>query len=248
VEYIFGVRSPVHQLENQFSVRYRALKDIFNLYAQESSSQQRLDAAIHVSRLAAAGQQGMMDLYYQIADRGLNTGTLPIGTRVHITMLAKLMEESAAFGLQTGPTCDAESRRRCQIIAEQCGRLFQQAAPASEDNLRPGPGKMDGVLDHVEATIHSILVMPSNPDTEKTRELAVLRSKDVPFLIPGAFKDKNNIAFALKISLCATICSEHLQTRPRSESHSNLERAPEVQLPCEAGRLALLLRPSPRRF
>jgi multidrug resistance protein MdtO len=40
----------------------------------------------------------------------------------------------------------------------------------------------------------------------KSRELVVLPSRNVPFLIPGAIKDNENIAFALKISLCATFC------------------------------------------
>jgi multidrug resistance protein MdtO len=68
VEYVFGGRSPVAELENQFSIRYRALEEMFTLYARQSSPQERLGAAIRVSRLAAAGQREMIDLYYQIAE------------------------------------------------------------------------------------------------------------------------------------------------------------------------------------
>jgi multidrug resistance protein MdtO len=48
--------------------------------------------------------------------------------------------------------------------------------------------------------------MPVNLGAAKNKELAVLPSRNVPFLIPGAIRDKDNIAFALKISLCATLC------------------------------------------
>jgi multidrug resistance protein MdtO len=207
VEYVFGARSPADRLEDQFRIRYRALQEMFTLCAREDvSPKQRFDAATRVSRLAVAGAAGMTDLYYQIVDRNLDTGNLPIGTRVHITMLAELMDNSAAFGLQSDPRVDPEVLERCARIAEQCGRLIPAAIPPSEKRAGPGPQTTNTLLDRVEATLHSILVMPVDLDATKNKELAVLPSRNVPFLIPGAIKDKDNVAFALKISLCATLC------------------------------------------
>jgi multidrug resistance protein MdtO len=207
VEYIFGARSPADLLEEQFRIRYRALEEMFRLCAHEEVGPKlRFDAAARVSRLAVAGQSGMMDLYNQIVDRNLDTGNLPIATRVHITMLAELMDDAAAFGLQSETGDEPEVRQRCARIAEQCGRLIPAALPQSEQRLEPGPQTTNSLLDRVEATIHSILVMPVDLGAAKNKELAVLPSRDVPFLIPGAIKDKDNIAFALKISLCATLC------------------------------------------
>jgi multidrug resistance protein MdtO len=207
VEYVFGGRSTAARLEDQFRIRYQALEEMFTLYAQEEvSPKHQFDAAARVSRLAAAGPAGMMDLYNQIVDRDLDTGNLPIGTRLHITMLAELMDHSAAFGLQ-GDTRDApEVRQRCARIAEQCNRLIPAAIPQSEQRLEPGPQTTNSLLDRVEATIHSILVMPVDLGAAKNKELAVLPSKHVPFLIPGAIEEKDNVVFALKISLCATLC------------------------------------------
>jgi multidrug resistance protein MdtO len=207
VEYVFGARSPTDRLEEQFRIRYQALQEMFSLCAQEEvSPKQRFDAAARVSRIAVAGPAGMMDLYNQIVDRNLDTGNLPIGTRVQITMLAELMDTSAAFGLQSETRDDSEFRQRCARIAEQCGRLIPAAIPQSEKRLEPGPQTANSLLDRVEATIHSILVMPVGLGAAKNKELAVLPSRKVPFLIPGAIKEKDNIAFALKISLCATLC------------------------------------------
>lgn len=175
VEYIFAGRSPADRLEEQFRIRYQALEKMFSLWAQqEDSPTQRFDAAVRVSRLAGAGQLGMMDLYNQIVDRDLNTGALPIGTRVHITMLAELMDASAAFGLQSERHDDPELRQRCARIAEQCGRLIPAAIPQSEKRLEPGPRTTNSLLDRVEATIHSILVMPVDLGPSKNKELAVL--------------------------------------------------------------------------
>jgi len=206
VEYVFGARSPADRLEDQFQMRYQALQEMFSLYAQEVSTKERSDAAARVSRLAAAGPAGMMDLYNEIVDRDLDTGNLPIGTRVRITMLAELMDDSAAFGLQSDTREDSKLRQRCARIAEQCGRLVSAAIPRPEDGLELGTQETSNLIDRVEATIHAILVMPVDVGAAKNKELAVVPSRRIPFLIPDAIGDKDNIAFALKISLCATIC------------------------------------------
>lgn len=125
---------------------------------------------------------------------------------MHITMLAELMDNSAAFGLQSDPRDDSEVLERCARIAEQCGRLIPAAIPQLVKRVDPGPEQTHTLLDRVEATLHSILVMPVDLGAAKNKELAALPARDVPFLISGAIKDKGNIAFSLKISLCATLC------------------------------------------
>lgn len=206
VEYIFGTRSPVKRLEDQFRMRYRALEEMFDLYAQDATPKQRYDAGARVSRLAAAGQMGMMNLCDQIVDRDLDSGTLPIGTRVRITMLAELMDTSAAFGLQSKALDDPEFRERCARVAEQCRRLITAPITRVENAQEPRPQSLNTLLDRVEVSIRSILSMPVDLGGLKNKELAVLPSKKVSFLIPGAIYSRDNIAFALKISLCATFC------------------------------------------
>jgi multidrug resistance protein MdtO len=206
VEYVFGARSPADRLEEQLRIRYQALERMFSLYARDAQPEQRFEAAGRVSRLAVAGQDGMMALYNQIVDRNLDTGALPIGTRVHIAMLAELMDESAAFGLQSQMRDDSDLRQRCARIAEQCRGLIQGDASHSEGRFESGRRVTNGLLDRVEAAIHSILVMPSDVSPAKNKELATLPSKAVPLFIPGAIRDRDNVTFSLKISLCATIC------------------------------------------
>ena len=206
VEYVFGSRSAAKQLENEFRVRYQAIEEMFSLFARNGNAQQLGEAARRLSHLAAAGQAGMLSLYNQIVDRNLDTGTLPIGTRVRITMLAELMDDSAAFGLQSEALADPEFRDRCARIAEQCRRLVNGGIPQPEWRVGSKPQTTHRLLDQVEAGLHSILVMPVGSSVEERRELAVVPSADVPLLIPGAISKKENIVFALKISLCATIC------------------------------------------
>ncbi len=206
VEYIFGTRSPAKRLVDEFRMRYRALEQMFDLYAQDATPKQRYDAGARVSRLAAAGQMEMMNLYNQIVDRDLDSGTLPIGTRVRITMLAELMDTSAAFGLQSKSLDDLEFRERCARVAEQCRRLIPAPITQAANAQVPRLQSQNTLLDRVEVSIRSIMSMPVDLGGAKNKQLAVLPSKKVPFLIPGAINSRDNVAFALKISLCATFC------------------------------------------
>jgi multidrug resistance protein MdtO len=48
--------------------------------------------------------------------------------------------------------------------------------------------------------------MPADIAGKKDKELVALPSNEIPLFIPGAFARKETVAFALKLSLCATIC------------------------------------------
>src|ERR1700722_1045558 len=49
VEYLFGNRDPAKILDEQRKIRYRALETMFRLYAEESTPEQRSEAASRVS-------------------------------------------------------------------------------------------------------------------------------------------------------------------------------------------------------
>ena len=206
VEYIFASRNPAELLAEERRMRYRSLVAMFTLYAQGADAQQIREAAVRVARLAATGQSGMQRLYNSIVDRNLDSGTLPIGTRVRITMLAQLMDVSAAFGFQTPTVDDPETRQRCAQIAAECQALLVDARPQHEGYAQPGPGDTLTLLDRVEGNLHVIASMPYDVSRDRDKELVALPSKKVPLLIPGAFKDRSTWAFGLKISLCATLC------------------------------------------
>jgi multidrug resistance protein MdtO len=148
----------------------------------------------------------MQRLYNTIVDRNLDSGTLPIGTRVRITMLAQLMDVSAAFGFQNPTAEDAETRSRCAQIASECKALLVDGPLEHAGYSESGPGGTLTLLDRVEGNLHVIASMPHDASPGRDKELVALPSKKVPLLIPGAFQDRSTWAFGLKISLCATLC------------------------------------------
>lgn len=206
VEYVFGDRKPAAKLQEQRALRYVALEALFRLYAQNAPASARFEAATNVSRIAIAGQAGMMTLYNAIVEQNLDTGTLPIAIRPRITMLAQLMDVAAAFGLQNPAEVDPDTQARCLRIADECKRLIPGIPSSLSEGMRLGPAGRYTLLDRVEGSLHAILTMPSDEGPNRNRELVALPRKQVPLLIPGAMTSRDSVAFALKISLCATLC------------------------------------------
>lgn len=204
VEYAFGSTNPTKRLEQQLQMRYAALERLYHSIASGAAAEDMSAAIIQVSQLAAAGQRGMQELYNAIIERNMEAGDLP--TNVHITMLAQLMDLSAAFGSQPDLVGDAPIRERCAYIAEQCQDLktFHFTASQQSADVRTDPPRT--LLDRIEAVVHNLQSIPTSIRRASDRELVDVSSKRVPLLVPNAIRNPDNIAFALKLSLCAAIC------------------------------------------
>ena len=72
----------------------------------------------------------------------------------------------------------------------------------TEHHIGPDPT----LLDRVDGVLHDILSMPVEAAAAADKQLVALPSSKVPLLIPGAIQQRQTVAFALKLSLCATLC------------------------------------------
>ncbi len=206
VEYVFATRHPAKLLQEQRVVRYRALAAMFKMFAEGAESVVLRESVIAVSRLAAAGQEGMQHLYNMLVERNMDTGDLPVATRVRITMLAQLMDISAAFGSNNLMGVDEETRLRCGAIAALCDEISRGRIPQISEAPPAVASANPSLLDRVEGVLHSVISMPNAEAAGRRNELAALSASRVPIFIPGAYKDRATVAFALKLSLCATLC------------------------------------------
>jgi multidrug resistance protein MdtO len=206
VEYVFGATNPVARLQEQLLTRYSALETLCTMIGSRAADEEVSAATVQVNGLAAAGQIAMQELYNVIADRNLDPRPLPIGTRVHITMLAQLMDISAAFASQHPAGSDPETAARCARIAAECHQLAFPQAPIPERLAERTPQPPSTLLDRVETMLHAIRDMPQRDRWESGTELIALPAKEVPLLIPDGLRNQDNVAFALKLSLCVTIC------------------------------------------
>lgn len=202
--YLFSMHSPADRLAGQLRSRYRALAAMFGAYADADATElQRRTAAQSVSRLAAEGHREMLELHRQIIDRNLSSGSLPAAVQLHIIAIAELMDHSAAFGLQA-EDMDENLRSRCKLLARQCAYLARELRSDPEILSKDGDSIPGTHLERVEAILNSLGLVPA--DSGEDRGFAPLPSKHIPLLIPGAGANIANVAFALKISLCATLC------------------------------------------
>ena len=206
VEYVFGASNPVARLEEQLRIRYKALENLFTTIGNRATAEEVSAATIQVSRLAASGQTAMQELYNVIADRNLDPRSLPIGSRVHITMLAQLMDISAAFASQHPAVTDPETAERCARIAAECHQLAFPDASIPERQSERTPQPLSTLLDRVETMLQTMREMPQRDRSEGGKDLIALPAKEVPLLIPGGLSNQDNVAFALKLSLSATVC------------------------------------------
>jgi multidrug resistance protein MdtO len=205
VEYVFGAQNPTELLMEQRRIRWQAVISLFTLLAEKADPMKRAEATSRVSRLAIAGQDGMQDLYNEIVERNLDTGALPTGARVRITMLAQLLDIAAALG--SAPYADdPASQQRYARIAAQARAIIETAPGNAPPRLVVRSGPSLTLLDRAEAMLHAIQSMPTGTATAEDKHLVALPSKEVPVVIPGAFTDPMTVAFGLKLSLCATFC------------------------------------------
>ena len=201
VEYAFAFRNPVDRLEEQARLRYTTIANVFTLFADGASAAQLGPAIAGINRLAATGQGPMQELYNVVVGRGLPTGSLRIGSRTRITMLAQVMDFAAAFASQHPGGVAPELRARCAEIARRCRDHSVSEAPVETD-MDANPT----LLDRVETALHAILEMPAGSAATGEGDLVALPASKVPFLIPGALGSKDTVAFALKITLCVIVC------------------------------------------
>ena len=205
VEYLFASRSAVKRLLEERAMRYRALETMFCAYANGAPPDELFAAYLSVARQALAGQRGMQELYQVIVQRNLNPKGLPIAMRIRITLLAELVDVSAAFGSAHRSAAAPELREHCAWIADCCRK--QRENVGSQEIFPPKPNLEIAALQPVEETMEAIMAMPVHSgDCDDDEKLTVLPAHKIPFFIPGALNAKSTFTFGFKISFCATLC------------------------------------------
>ena len=133
---IFDAIACADRLAGQLRSRYTRSRRMFEAYARSDAAEnQRRIAAQSVSRLAAEGHRGMLELHRQIVDRNLSSDSLPAAVQQHIITTAELMDVSAAFGLQA-ESPDEDLQARCKLdrakVCLSCARTPIQSGTSLE--------------------------------------------------------------------------------------------------------------------
>ena len=203
IEYLFTHRDPQRALQLEIAARLKALRAMFALYGMENSGDQLKPAIAAVSRYAFAGQGKMLSLLKEVQSQPMAHGTEVAVHSAVIPFLARLLDQAASFGRQSSEGIGeswkpAATRIAHTLHAIETGR-FEEVTNPDEDIAR-----LHAPFRTLFQTLYNLAAV-SRP----TRQYAAVdlpQQKKEPLFKADAWTNREYLAYAAKLSLCATLC------------------------------------------
>jgi multidrug resistance protein MdtO len=208
IEYAFTRRDPQHALLREMDVRLEALEELFRRYADDAPEEEIQQRILRVRRYAFAGQSKMRSLLEEVlihpakdmAAFAISPGLIPT--------IARLLDLGAAYGEHYARRKDVGQHARFQRLAMAIDALRTGRVDEVESLLSAGPKVADSVLGQIEQTLHSTGAM-SYADHVVSQEQYLKDlpgRKSSPWLHKDAWSNPAYVVYAVKLSLCATLC------------------------------------------
>jgi multidrug resistance protein MdtO len=209
VETLFNRSDPLVALRREIKARGAALGRLFQLYATQAEAEWIEKQSAIVRRYAVTGGGQLHVLLERVSKDKASEAAESGRLRAITAALDRLLILGAAFAVHNDfATVDLARVERIgrAIMAAVEGRL------AEVQNIL-GDSQTAGheELDRIEQTLHN-LVAPTEATAEPTTEAqdgasgGSWRDSLKRLLVPDAFTNDNHFIYALKLSLCATIC------------------------------------------
>jgi multidrug resistance protein MdtO len=211
VDYLFNRSDPLLALQREIKARCSALEQLFQLCATRAAGERIEKQSAIVRRYAVTGEGQMHVLLERISKRN-SCSSAELRELTTVTMmLDRLVVLGAGFTLNN--EFEAVDPARLQRISEAIvaageGHL-QKVRHILSDTLTPLPGE----LERIERTLHHFGESADSNTAELTSEglqaSPSSRSWSDFFkhlLVPDAFTNYDYFMYALKLSVCATIC------------------------------------------
>ncbi len=211
VEYLFNRSDPLVALRREIRARRAALERLFQLYATHAEAERIEKQSAIVRRYAVTGVGQLQLLLERVSKDKVCEAAESRRLRAITAALDRLLILGAAFAVHNdSETVDLARFERIgrAIVAAEAGRL------AEVENIL-GDSQVAGhsELDRIEQTLHHLGDSAEASAADATTEAP----KTVPsggswrdslkrLLLPDAFTNGDYFLYALKLSLCATIC------------------------------------------
>lgn len=205
VEYIFASRTAGQRLGEQLRARYMALADCFEAIANNSVLESRAKTAVQVSLLATQGDTEMLQLYREMKKRDPARPLLGENPLRHIEPITALLEHAAAFAFDSNQPSE-EVREECLILARRFAALAKDLTSSETEEPPFANARLEQPPDNlkeVEHLLHAVLV--GHVQTVAPQPAPSSRVK-TQIILPGEFTRPENVFYALKVTLCATLC------------------------------------------
>ncbi|MEG9436276.1 FUSC family protein [Edaphobacter sp. HDX4] len=208
VEYAFGTRHPVEDLDRELKKRLKALELFFAALSRSESVSQRDElrsARQLLIQFAHAGDSYLNQLYDRVKDSGEPT-QISLGIRYRIALLTHVLQRSVPLGFRRVSPPTEDDRDSCRYIAEICRNLHEQRAHATP---RAQPARSSVLLGEIQLemiryaqSLHPDSVTPQFEYARATKN----PPKPFTHLLPDAFTSPAAAFYALKLTLAATLC------------------------------------------
>lgn len=205
VDYLFNRGDPHLALQRETKARFEALTQLFLLFETRADSERLQDQISKVRRYAVTSQGRLQTLLQQIAARQADDALRPRDLSAVTLMLPRLLDFGAALAFSHDCE-DVEPARLGRIR-----KALTAAAEGHQERIRPilgdSPMRIIGELDRFEQTLRSVGETSEPNRTEPATGASHRAVKSWhSYLAPDAFSNPTYVFYALKLSLCATIC------------------------------------------
>lgn len=208
IEYAFTRRDPQHALWREMDVRLEALEELFRGYADNAEEEEIQQRTLRVRRYAFAGQSKMRALLEEVlmhpakdlAAIAVSPGLIPT--------IARLLDLGAAYGEHHARSSDDHEQARLQRLAMAIDALRTGRVDEVESLLSAEPEVADNVVGQIEQALYSTGAM-SHADNALSQEQFLKdlpARKSSPWLHNDAWSNPAYVVYAVKLSLCATLC------------------------------------------
>jgi multidrug resistance protein MdtO len=207
VEYLFNRSDPLSALRGEIEARSAALQQLFRLCATGADREQVQNQSSLVRRYAVTGEGRLQVLLERISKRSRCTDAELRKFRTVTLMLDRLLVLAAGFALHNEfETLDPGRLERIGRVIAALGKgHLEKVKNILGDARTPLPDELDRIeqtLRHGGASIEPSEAEPSQvPPSSQWWKPPFKR-----LLLPDAFTNFEYFVYALKLSLCATIC------------------------------------------
>ncbi len=208
VEYLFNRSDPLLALQGEIKARCAALEQLLQLCATHAEAKRIEKQSATVRRYAVTGEGQMHVLLERISKRN-SCSSAELGELTTLTlMLDRLVVLAAGFAVHN--SLEALDPARLQRISGAIVTAGELHPEKVRDILGDLQTPLPGELDRIERTLRhwgdSTESSTTAPTAESLQAPSSSRFSFKRLLLPDAFTNYDYFMYALKLSLCATIC------------------------------------------
>jgi multidrug resistance protein MdtO len=208
VEYLFGIRHPEEELNREMQKHLSILSRFFHVLAQDplvQDGEQLRSMHSTVVQSANIGDVRMNQLYDRMRSASPSLSTIPLGLHYRIGLLTRVLERSSLLGFKTTRKRDPYDRTCYASIAAQCDRLINHSSSSTQ--LEPMPACSFPLLTDIHTELQQYSDSRISPEDVAPHLTAQISFKpSFRLFLPDVFKSAGIAAYALKLTLAATLC------------------------------------------